>query len=108
MTIDIAHECLYLAKGKQFTRPDKGHTSGMGPLFKAGVIEVGNCQSKGASLPAGLRVGDVIVTLCGKSVSHLKSSEVHRLLRMEGKPISMTIERGGKQMEISFTPKEYD
>jgi hypothetical protein len=108
VTIDFPNQRLYLAKGKRFGAPDLGHTCGFDLLFRAGRIEVESVDERGPAHAAGLRAKDVIVKLCGKSVSAWKPSDVHRLLKTEGKTVQVTIERGGKRTEKSFTPKEYD
>jgi hypothetical protein len=41
-------------------------------------------------------------------LSNLKPSEIYDVLTAEGKPVRLTVERGGKRMELSFTPKEYN
>jgi hypothetical protein len=108
VTIDFPNERLYLAKGKSFARPEPGHTCGFVPSFRADRIELESVDEKSPAYAAGLRAKDVIVKLCGKPISAWKPSEVNRLLTTEGKAVQMTIERDGKPMEKSFTPKEYD
>jgi hypothetical protein len=108
VTIDFPSQRLYLAKGRHFADHDLGHTCGLGLLFRGGGIEVESVDEKGPAKATGVRPKDVIVKLCGKSVSEWKPSEVNRLLRAEDKTVQMTVERGGRRMEMSFTPKEYD
>jgi C-terminal processing protease CtpA/Prc len=115
VTIDFPNERLYLAKGKHFADPDRGRTCGIGLLSKQGRLEVVHgrlevvsVDERGPAYAAGLRAKDLIVELCGKPVSAWKQSEVDRLFKTEGKAVQMTIERDGKRIEKSFTPKEYD
>lgn len=108
VTIDFPNQRLYLAKGKQFTEADGGNTCGMGILYRSVGIEVEYVDENGPAYPAGVREKDVIIELCGKRVSELKSSEVDDLLTREGKPVRMMVLRGGQRVEMTFTPKEYN
>ena len=108
VTIDFPKQRLYLAKGKHFADPDAGHKSGLHFFFTARGLDVQCVDEKSPALVADLRAKDVIVKLFGKPVSAWKPSVVRRLFRTEGKAVQLTIERDGKRMEKSFTPKEYD
>jgi hypothetical protein len=108
VTIDFPNERLYLAKGKSFAGHDAGNTCGLRYSFRARGLDVESVDERSPACAAGLRAKDVIVKLCGKPVSAWKPSEVSRLLTTEGKTVQMTIERDGKRIEKSFTPKQYD
>jgi hypothetical protein len=108
VTIDFPNQRLYLAKGKRFADHDRGSTSGLFCFFRAGGLEIESADEKGPAHAAGLRAKDVIVKVCGKPISEWKPSEIYRRLAVEGKAVQVTVQRGGKQMEMSFTPKEYD
>ncbi|MGD0899076.1 MAG: PDZ domain-containing protein [Thermoguttaceae bacterium] len=108
VTIDFPNQRLYLAKGKRFSDHDRGSTCGLSLLFKPGALAVEKVDEKGPAQLAGVLAGDVITHLCGKPISALKPSEISRLLKAEDKAVQMTLQRGGKTMEVAFTPKEYD
>ncbi len=108
VTIDVRNERLYLAKGKHFADHDRGNTCGLHVLFKAGKPVVEFVDAKSTAGAAGIRPMDVIVKLSAQPVSKLKASQLRRLLSAEGKPVRLTIERDGKQLELSYIPKEYD
>lgn len=108
VTIDFPGKCLYLAKGKRFADHDLGRTCGLGFSFKETGVEVAYVDEKGPAHTAGVRVKDVVVKLGGKPISEWKSSQIHRLLRANGKTIQLTVERDGKPIELSFVSKEYD
>lgn len=108
LTIDFPNERLYLAKGRQFADRDSGNTCGLFPLFKARGIEVESVDEKGPAYAAGVRTNDILVELCGKPVSALKQSEIYQVLREEGKPLKLVVERDGRRIEMSFTPYEYE
>jgi C-terminal processing protease CtpA/Prc len=108
VTIDFPNQRIYLAKGKHFSDLAYVHTCGLSVFFKAGGLEVESVDEKSPAYAAGFLAKDVIVKLCGKPIASWKPSEINRLLKKEGKPVQMTVERGGKRLEMSFTPKEYD
>jgi hypothetical protein len=108
VTIDFPNQRMYLAKGKHFADHDYGRTHGLCFSFKADGLAVEAVDEQSPAYAAGVRAKDVIVKLCDKPVSAWKPSEINRLLRTEGKPVQMTVERGGKRLEMNFTPKEYD
>lgn len=106
VTIDFPKQRLYLAKGKRFADRDHGNTSGLFLLFKARGIEIESVDGKGPAYAAGVRAKDVIVALGGKPVAAWKSSAIHRALRAESGTVRMTIERGGKRIDMCFTLHE--
>jgi hypothetical protein len=108
VTIDFPGKRLFLAKGKHFADPDRGPMLGADLMFRGGAIAVESVDQRGPAYAAGVRAKDVIVELCGKPVSERKSSEIRRLLTTEGKAVQVTVQRGGKRMEMQFTPREYE
>lgn len=108
VTIDFPNERLYLAKGKRFADPDPGNVSGIRPMFRSRGIEVESVDEKSPAHAAGVRAKDIIVELNGRAISELKSSEVRRVFRTQGKAVQITVQRDGKRMKMSFTPKEYE
>lgn len=108
VTIDFPNERLYLTKGKHFAGRNVGNTCGLRYFYRATGLDVESVDEKSPAYAAGLRAKDVIVKLCGKPISAWKPSEAGRLLTTEGKAVQVTIERDGKRMEKSFSPKEYD
>jgi hypothetical protein len=108
VTIDFPHQRLYLAEGKHFADRDIGDTCGLRYLFRSGHLVVFDVDAKGPAYAAGVQRDDVIVTLSGKPVSEWAPGEIGDVLSTEGKAVQMTVERDGKQIEVSFTPKEYD
>ena len=108
VTIDFPNHQLYLVKGKQYAYRDCGSVSGVWLVFKTHDIEVGDVNEKGPAYAAGVRTKDILVELCGKPVSALTQSEIYRFLGTEGKPVKMAVERGGKRIEMNYTPYEYE
>ncbi len=108
VTIDFPNQRLYLAKGKHFADRDQGSTCGLALLFKTRGIEVEFVDENSPAYAAGVRPKDILVELCGKPVSALKPSEIHRVLTAEGKPVRIAVERRGKRIDVRFTPYEYE
>jgi hypothetical protein len=108
VTFDLPHQRLYLAKGKHFSDPDSGSSSGLWLFFNAGKVEVVSVDEKSPAYATGIRQNDMIVKLAGQAVADLKPSEVRRLLSQEGKEVEVTIEHNGKRFALSFDPKEYN
>jgi hypothetical protein len=108
VTIDFPAGRLFLAKGKRFAEPDRGSVCGIGLLFKKSSIAVNFVDKKSPAWTGGVRARDILVELCGRPVSEMKPVEIHRLLRAEGKRITMTLDRNGKKIEAAFTLREYD
>ena len=108
VTIDFPNGQIYLAKGNQFADRDRGSMCGLGLLFKTHGIEIAYVDEKCPAYAAGVRAKDVLVDVCGTSVSVLKPSEIYRMLTAEGRPVRMAVERGGKRIEVRFTPYEYE
>ena len=108
VTFDFIGERLFLAKSKYFADRDVGHMCGMHLLFKKDKVVVAIVDDKSPAGAAGIKVNDVLVTLCGRPVSKMKPAEIYDLFGAEGKRITMTLDRNGKRVEVAFTLKEYD
>jgi Aspartyl protease/PDZ domain len=108
VTFDFPNKLIYLAKGKHFADRDYGSLTGIHSLFKPNGLEVQAVEEKRPGSLAGVRPKDVIVELNGTAISKFKPSEIRRLFATEGKTVRMTVERGGKRMEMSFIPREFE
>ena len=108
VTINFPAARLYLAKGKHFSDRERGHTCGLGYLFKPNGLLVEMVNPEGPAQAAGIRPGDVIVRLSGKAVDAWKPSEINQLLAAEGKPVRLVVQRDGKTADVEFTPREFD
>ena len=73
--------------------------SWMGVRVKAGTVEVGEIVPGSPAEVAGIQVGDVLMTLCGKPVTDSRQL-LFRLLRAPvGRPAPITFLRGEERME---------
>jgi hypothetical protein len=108
VTFDFPAERLFFVKGKHFADHDPGSMCGTHLLFKKQGVVVECVDEKSPAYTAGVRARDVLIALSGKPVSQLKPSVIRHLLKMEGKSITMTLDRNGKKVEATFTLKELD
>ncbi len=108
VTIDFPGDHLYLKKGKRFSEPEHGSMCGTYFLFKQDRIVVDFVDENSPAYAAGVRAKDVLVALSGKPVSQLKPPAIDRLLSTKGKRITMALLRDGKEVEATFTLREYD
>jgi len=108
VTIDFPGERVYLAPGKRFSEPDRGSMCGTHFLFKPDKVVVDFVDEKSPAYAAGVREKDVLVRICGTRVSELRPSAIRQLLSTEGKAVTMTLQRDGKEVRVSLTLKEYE
>jgi len=66
--------------------------------------EIGALQPASAAMESGMKVGDRIIALDGRSVS--KWDEISEIIaRSEGRPLRVILSRDGRSVEISVTPR---
>jgi membrane-associated protease RseP (regulator of RpoE activity) len=103
---DFPSETLYLKKNPSFKKDFHYNLSGMTVKAKGvrlNVFEITEVRSQSSAEKAGLRPGDVILSLNGLSNSILDLNSVNALLNAKpGKKITLQIDRNGKKLKISF------
>jgi hypothetical protein len=108
VTLDFPGESLFLAKGKRFTKQDRGPMVGWCLLYKSSRVVVNSIDEKSPAFAAGVRVNDILLEVAGKSAAPLSQFKLESLMTSaEGKPIAVTLERQGKRIEVTVTPKQY-
>lgn len=72
-------------------------------IHTAGVLIVGVCGNDGPAFDAGLRRGDVILTIDGKAVENA-ASFARSIRESDGRPLKMEYRSGGLTREVDITP----
>lgn len=106
---DYSRKQMVLEPNALFGSPFVDNMSGLwlGPRTKGpngdGRVEWLKAAPEGAAESAGLSEGDKVVAINGRAVKDFSIPALKQLLEEEGKTITLTIERGGKKMELTFT-----
>ena len=91
------------AKGEAFDLSDLG----ISPELFTGPIGVAQVQVGTPAEQAGLRAGDAIEAVDGKSF-HMVNTLIDYMQAGQGKPMVLTILRGGQTLELTATPAKLD
>jgi regulator of sigma E protease len=65
---------------------------------------VGRVLPDSAAAAAGLRTRDEVVAVDGQKIQHWGELE-ERVVQAEGRPLTLTVARGGEQRQVAVTPK---
>jgi hypothetical protein len=109
VTIDYAHQMVYLERNSSFRLPFEYNMAGFdivgsGDLFDK--IEVINVIKKSPAYLAGMKVGDIITQINGRSGKDLTVNEFNNILRSRpGKVLRMTILRDKEKKRFKFKLK---
>lgn len=104
VTFDYLNNRMILEKGKKFHVPYEYNMTGMS--FRSyglgfNLFEVSEVIPGSPSAEAGIKVGDVLISLNGKSTFLLNLGELNRILsEKEGNLITMAVSRNGKQLNF--------
>lgn len=106
VTFDYLNNRMILEKGNKFNNRFEYNMSGMSFRsfgFGFNLFEVSEILPGSPADDAGLKVGDVLISLNGKSTFSLNLGELNRILsEKEGNIISMSASRGGSQLNFRF------
>ncbi len=95
ITFDYGHHTIYLRPNKSFSKPFDYDRSGMWINQGNGGFEVESLLANGPAAAAGLRLGDVIVSVDGTPASQMTLSDWRQSLREEnpGTRIRLVVSR---------------
>jgi predicted aspartyl protease len=93
VTIDEPHKRMFLKKNANFSQPFIGNRSGLGVDFDMGKLTVQSVFEGSPAEKAGVRVGDVIISVEGKPVNGDSLEQIRTLFRApSGTVIHMVVQ----------------
>ena len=96
ITFDFPHSVMYLQRNHNFERPDRIDLSGARFVRRAGKTVVDVVDDGSASEVAGLRAGDVILSVRGQDASTMRLFLLRQLCCTPGEKIEMSVMRGDR------------
>lgn len=109
VTFDYPHRRILLEPNSHFSDPFRGNASGFSVLAQGADFRRFEVDSVGKGSPAesaGLRLGDILISLDGHPASELNLDRIEDILEQAGRTIRLTIDRDGKLLRISFKLEE--
>ena len=108
VVLDYSRKTVILEPNKDFADPFRFDMSGLNlssisPSFK--VVQVSSVTAGSPAAAAGLREGDVIVSIDGKPAAGLELEAIRMALKEEGATRVVTVSSGGKVREVRLTLK---
>ncbi len=101
---DYPHHKIYLEKSNQFDADVSVNCSGMDVQMNEEMNEVLIHQviTGGPAEQAGLQVNDQIKRINGKNASELSLVDIENMLKKDGENAELVVERGDKELKVSF------
>ena len=96
VTFDFPRSAIYLQKSHNFERPDRIDLSGARFVRRAGKTVVDVVDDGSASDVAGLRAGDVLLSVRGQDASTMRLFLLRQLCCTPGEKIEMSVMRGDR------------
>jgi len=106
-TIDFPNKTLYLRPGQHFRDADETDMSGLHLLREGERTFVYSVDEGSPAAAAGMKAGDVLVTLDGESVSAKKMRDIRQQLRAkDGVEVTLELRRNKHLVKVVFQLKK--
>ncbi|MCB9866743.1 MAG: aspartyl protease family protein [Phycisphaerales bacterium] len=106
VTLDYPHERMLLAPTQRVSAPFRANMSGISLWPNdAGELYVRFVLADSPADQAGVRVGDVVRSINGKTWPATELSAVREMFRQPGATVRMELERAGATLEVHFELK---
>lgn len=108
VTFDYSRQTIWLAPNEAFAAPDNYDRAGLWINRAEDGFEVEDVVAHGPAAEAGVRVGDTILAIDGKSPADLSLAEVRTRFRdsAPGTPVRLTVRSGGEVREVAVVLRE--
>ena len=102
MIIDYSRLQAILEPAEKISVPTDFDSFGFGFVRDGKVFKITEVYQPTMAGKAGLKPGDVLLAIDGKSVSNLSLSQVSQMFRSDGKTRNLTVKRGAETLEIKL------
>ena len=105
---DYSRQQMILESNRYISEPEEYDMSGMLLIVEAGdfkTFKVKQIIEGSAATMAGLREGDIISAVDGKSASNLTLEQVRQMFKQKGRSYRLTVERGEQNIQIKIKLK---
>jgi predicted aspartyl protease len=108
VTFDYGKQRLIFEPNASFATPDSYDRSGMWLNREGAGFAVKDVVAGGPAAAAGLKVGDAVLAIDGRSAGELRLPEVRERLRESppGTEVRLTVESGGKSREVTLVLRD--
>ncbi len=107
VTFDFPGKAVYLRKGAHYRKTEPRATSGLTLNWIDGKAVVNSVRKQGPAEDAGIRPGDVLISVDGDVAVVLDPFMLRLLLTSEvGRKVAMTVQRGNRVLEFEFVLAE--
>ena len=109
VTFDYPHQTMYLARVAHPDLSEYGFSrSGIIGIPDNGRLKVLDASAGTPAAEAGIKPGDLIISIGAVDISHQSLRETKRLLKQlpVGQPIPITFEREGVRETVNLTPRD--
>lgn len=108
VTFDYGRQVMYLEPNADRGTREAFDRAGMWINLADGAYEVKDVVPGSPAADAGLKVGDLILTLDGKAAGDLSLSDARKLLRepAPGTPVRLSVKSGGASREVTLVLRD--